>query len=168
LQSSEDLLAAFQVACRYKFAAIPSIVGRRILTSDLASTSASVAGLCGPDYFRARILAFALVLESGRRSPWNTLYAEEVRGYCQVQARRGPVSRRLVAQQFRFGGISAKGVAFFCAAMFGQRGIQMWNTLAALRRKYLLPKPGSDVSNVGQRGWGQSLAKNRELTSSGR
>lgn len=165
LQSSEDLLAAFQVACRYKFAAIPFVVGRRILTSDLAATSASVAGLCGPDYFRARMLAFAMVVESGRRRPWNRLYAEEVRGYCQVQAKRGRVSRRLAAQQFRFGGVSAKGVAFFIAAMFGTVGIRMWNALAAFRRRHLRSRQPT-TPRVGHRGWGQSLAEKQDLTGS--
>ncbi len=168
LQSSEDLLAAFQVACRYKFAALPSIVGRRILTSDLAATSASVAGLGGPDYFRARMLAFALVIQSGRVRPWNRLYADEVRGYCQVMAKRGKVSRRLAMQQFRFGAVSLKAVAFFCAAMFGRQGIQAWNALGEFRRKYLRRKPSQPSTAVGQRGWGQSLAQQRELGSSGR
>lgn len=165
LRSSEDLLAAFQVACRYKFAAIPSVVGRRILTSDLASTSASVAGMGGPDYFRARMLAFSLVVESGRRQPWNRLYANAVRGYCQAISSHGPISRKLLLQQFRFGGVPAKGIAFFCAAMLGRPGIHAWNALGALRRK-CLPSRHATISNTGHRGWGQTLAQKRELTGS--
>jgi glycosyltransferase involved in cell wall biosynthesis len=137
LQSSEDLLVGFQIACRYKFAAIPSIVGRYFQTSDLAATSASVKGVFGPDYYRARMLAFASVINSGRRRPWNARYAAEVRGLCKVLAKRGKVERRLALQQFRFGGGSLKGVAFLCAAMFGVKGLHAWEAIAALRKKHL-------------------------------
>src|SRR4029077_21255163 len=107
---------------------------------DLAATSLMVNGLSGPDYFRARMLAFALVVESGRRRPWNQRYASEVRGLCKVLARRGPLPRGLASQQFRFGAVSATGIAFFCAAIFGRRGVQIWNALAEFRRRQLLPK----------------------------
>ncbi len=134
LQSSEDLVLGFQVACRYKFAAIPSVVGRYYQTSDLAATSASVSGMFGPDYFRARMLAFSIVIKSGRRRPWNTRYATEARGLCRVLAKQGDVSRRLAIEQFRFGGVSARGLAFLGAAIFGRRGIQAWEALAKWRR----------------------------------
>jgi glycosyltransferase involved in cell wall biosynthesis len=135
LRSSEDLLAGFQVACRYKFAAIPSVVGRYFLTSDLAASSATVNGVFGPDYFRARMLAFTLDIESGRKRPWNRRYASEVRGLCQVLASQGKQVRGLALQQFRFGGVTAKGIAFLCAAMLGRGGIKAWNALAESRRK---------------------------------
>jgi glycosyltransferase involved in cell wall biosynthesis len=136
LQHSEDVLAGFKVACRYGFAAIPSIVGSYYRTSDLAANSALLKGLWGPDYFRARLLAFASVIESGRRRPWNMLYAEEVRGFCKSLAREGRVPRRLAWQQFRFGGVSAKGIAFLLAAMLGRKAIQAWSAVAQARINY--------------------------------
>jgi glycosyltransferase involved in cell wall biosynthesis len=72
LRSDDDLLTGFQVACRYKFAAIPAIVGKYFRTSDLASGSVVVNGVYGPDHYRSRMLSFALVIESGRRRPWNS------------------------------------------------------------------------------------------------
>jgi glycosyltransferase involved in cell wall biosynthesis len=134
LHSSEDLLMGFQVACRYEFAAVPSVVGRYFLTSDLAASSARANGAFGPDYFRARMLAFALVMESGKRQPWNKRYASEARELCKVLAREGDVPRTLAMQQFRFGAVSLKGVAFFCAAMLGRRGILAWNAVAEFKR----------------------------------
>jgi glycosyltransferase involved in cell wall biosynthesis len=160
LQSSEDLLAAFQVACCYRFAAIPSIVGRRILTSDLAASSASVAGVLGPDYFRARMLAFSLVIASGQSRPWTMLYAAQVRGLCKVLAKRGdPVPIRLAIEQFRFGGISIKSTAFLCATLAGRRGIRMWNGIAELRRKYLRSPQVNGLRKSGHRGWAESLTR---------
>jgi hypothetical protein len=166
LQSSEDLFAAFQVACRYRFAAIPSVVGRRILTSDLAATSASVAGVLGPDYYRARMLAFALVVESGRRHPWNQYYADSVRGLCQALTNRGQIPRRLAMQQFRFGSVSAKGVGFTFAVLLGRIGIRTWNALAAFRRKYLCAIGSTTtLKKHGHRGWAESLGKTTSVGS---
>jgi glycosyltransferase involved in cell wall biosynthesis len=137
LQSSEDFLVGFQVACRYKFAAISSVVGKYFQTSDLFATSATVEGTFGPDYHRARMLAFALVAESGRRRPWNTFYAAHVRGLCQALARREAISRKMAMQQFRYGGLSLKGMAFLAAAVFGRGGIRAWNAIAEIRRKHM-------------------------------
>ncbi len=133
LQHSEDVYAGFQVACRYRFAAIPSIVGSYYRTSDLMANSALIKGLWGPDYYRARLLAFAGVIESGRRTPWNSLYAAEVRGFCKSLAKKGSVPRRLVLQQFRYGGVSLKGILFLVAGMFGRYAIQAWTALADFR-----------------------------------
>lgn len=135
LPNDVDLITGFQIACRYRCAAIPALVGRYFRTSDLAEGSDLLNKTFGPDYFRSRMLAFALVIESGRRRPWNMRYAEQVRGLCQILARRGSASRSLAMEQFRFGGISAKAIAFLCAAMVGRRGIQLWNAIAAFRRK---------------------------------
>jgi glycosyltransferase involved in cell wall biosynthesis len=135
LQSSEDLLVGFQIACRYKFAAIPDVVGRYFRTSDLAATSASVAGVFGPDYFRARMLSFALVVKSGRRRPWNKLYAQQAYGLCRVLSKTGAVPLRLAVQQFRYGGVSVKNIGFLGAALCGRKGLQAWNALAEFRRK---------------------------------
>jgi glycosyltransferase involved in cell wall biosynthesis len=135
LISDDDLLTGFQVACRYKFAAIPTVVGRYFRTSDLSDNSVWVNGLYGRDHFRSRMMAFALVVRSGRRKEWNTRYAAEVRGLCQLLASKGEACARLGLEQFRYGGVSLKGVAFFLAAMFGRKGVQAWNSLAQIRRK---------------------------------
>jgi glycosyltransferase involved in cell wall biosynthesis len=136
LRTNEDLLAAFQVACRYPFAAIPSVVGTWYQTSDLNASSLQFNNASHPDFFRARMTAFRFVIESGRWRPWNRFYASAVCGLCKALARRGqPAPRRLALQQFRFGGFTVKGVAFFCAAMLGRRGIGLWNRVADFRRK---------------------------------
>lgn len=133
LQSSEDLFAGFQVAVRYRYAAISSVVGRYFQTSDLFSSSATVQGTFGPDYYRARMLSFALVVESGRKRPWNALYAAQVRGYCRTLAPGNLLST--AAQQLRYGSVSAAGIAFLLAALFGKTGVEVWNALATWRRK---------------------------------
>lgn len=158
-----DLLAAYQVACRYRFAAIGSVVTVCYRSADLAQGSVSAyyrirgtarssiayAGFVSADHFRARMMAFAAVIKSGRRRPWNRLYAAEVIALCKALADRGEhVPRKLALRQFRYGAISAKGIAFFCATMFGRRGIQAWNRMAAFRR------------NPAGIGWPQSLKKN--------
>jgi glycosyltransferase involved in cell wall biosynthesis len=156
LRSDDDLLTGFQVACRYNFAAIPDVVGRYFRTSDLEASSVVVNGVYGPDHFRSRMMAFALVIESGRRRPWNKRYASEVRGLCQLLASQGPVSRRMAMQQFRFGGLSAKGVAFLCAAMAGRRGILAWNKVAELRRR-VRQTPAIASKNSGFQAYVQSV-----------
>jgi glycosyltransferase involved in cell wall biosynthesis len=156
LQHSEDVLAGFQVACRYRFAALPSVVGSYFRTSDLAENSALLKGLWGPDYFRARLLAFAAAVESGRKTPWNMLYAAEVRGFCKMQARQGRVPRKLAAQQFRYGGVSAKGIVFLCAAMLGRKGIQAWNAMGEIRRNRFFPEKVSPNRKTGFQAYAES------------
>src|SRR5262245_20278284 len=92
LRSDDDLLAGFQVACKYRFAAIPSVVGLYYRTSDLTPSSVVMTGVYGRDYYRSRLTAFAAVIESGRRHPWNLRYAAHVRELCQSMAEKGPVS----------------------------------------------------------------------------
>jgi glycosyltransferase involved in cell wall biosynthesis len=135
LRSDDDLLTGFQVACRYRFAAIPGIVGKYFRTSDLAAGSVVVNGVYGPDHYRSRMLSFGLVVESGRRRPWNLRYAAEVRGLCKLLATKGSFSRRLVLQQFRYGGVSPKGIAFTIAGMLGRKGILVWEKIAQRRRE---------------------------------
>jgi glycosyltransferase involved in cell wall biosynthesis len=137
LRSDDDLLAGFQVACRYRFAAIPSVVGKYIRTSDLDASSVVVNGVNGVDYYRSRMLAFESVVHTGRRHPWNHRYAEAVRGLCKALASKGQPSRTLALQQFRFGGYSAKAVGFLFAALLGIPGMHAWNKAASLRRKVL-------------------------------
>lgn len=135
LRSDDDLLAGFQVACRYRVAAVPFVVGKYFRTSDLAASSVVVNGVHGPDHYRSRILAFGLVIETGRRRPWNAWYAAEVRDLCKLMAARGERTWHLARQQFRYGGITAKGLAFSCAALLGRRGILAWSAIADSRRR---------------------------------
>ncbi len=137
LRSSEDLLAAYQVACRYRFAAIPRVVGRYFRTSDLAASSLMVSGVFNADYHLARMMAFGWMIESGRRRPWNSRYASEVRGLCRIRAREGKEVRDLAMQQFRYGGMSLKGLAFFLVALLGGRGLRFWDRVAQFRREHV-------------------------------
>jgi glycosyltransferase involved in cell wall biosynthesis len=159
LRTGEDLLAGFQVACGHRFAAIPSVVGRYFRTSDLEASSVVVNGMYGPDHFRSRIMSFALVIESGRKRPWNMLYASEVRDYCKLMAQQGAVPRSLAIQQFRYGGISAKGIAFMCAAMLGRRGIRIWNSIAEARKKHVRPAQPTITQKNGFRSYIQSVTE---------
>lgn len=159
LQHSEDLLAGFQVARHHRFAAIPFVVGSYFRTSDLAANSALLKGLSGPDYFRARVLAFASVIESGRRRPWNMRYAHETRGLYMALAKQGRASRRLALQQFRYGGVSAKGIAFLCAAILGRRGIQAWSAIAKLRRRHLHSAQTKGAASTGFQSYVESVAE---------
>jgi glycosyltransferase involved in cell wall biosynthesis len=158
LRSDDDLLTGFQIASRYRFAAVPSVVGKYFRTSDLAASSVVVNGNVGPDYFRSRMMAFELVIASGRRRPWNTRYAEQVRGLCQMLASRGQDIRGLATKQFRFGGISPKGVVFFCAAMFGRRGVQTWDAIAAFRRRHLEAAQIKSARKGGHQAYFHSIA----------
>src|SRR5260370_39661970 len=106
-----------------------------VCSSDLTTDSAVIKGLYGSDYFRSRMLCFELVIKSGRRRPWNRLYASAVFGLCKVVGKEGRLPIAMAWQQFRFGGVSGKGLAFFCAALFGQPGLRTWNRLAELRQK---------------------------------
>jgi glycosyltransferase involved in cell wall biosynthesis len=160
LQHSEDLLAGFQVACRYKFAAIPSIVGQYFRTSDLTANSAVIKGMYGADYFRSRMLCFELVIKSGRRRPWNMLYASAVQGLCKVLARQRKSPRSLALRQFKYGGLSAKGIALCGAAMFGWRGLQMWDALAKFRNK-VRPQDRSILVEDGFRASVESAARTK-------
>ena len=135
LRSDDDLLAGFQVACRYRFAAIPAVVGKYYRTSDLSASSVVVNGVYSADHFRSRMLSFGGVVESGRRRPWNLRYASEVQGFCRVLARRGSVSRKLVLQQFRYGGVSIKGIVFAVVGMLGRQGILAWDRLGRWRQE---------------------------------
>ena len=159
LRSDDDLLAGFQIACRYKFAAVPDVVGKYFRTSDLAATSVVVNGNFGPDYYRSRMLAFEQVIRSGRRRPWNSRYASSARGLCQAQARRGTYVRKLAWQQFRYGAVSPKGVAFFCAAFLGPWALQAWDTCAEFARQHLRRAKPTQVKPNGLQAYLQSVGK---------
>jgi glycosyltransferase involved in cell wall biosynthesis len=150
LRSWEDMLVGYQVACRYRLAAIPSVVANYYRTADLALSSVSFQSFSSPDHFRAKMIAYALVIESGRSRPWNDLYEGAVRSLCRALVHKGqPVPRTLAMQQFRFGAVSAKGIAFFCAAMFGRRGIQLWSRIAEARMKSRIVNQANLVNDSG-------------------
>ncbi len=138
LRSWEDILVGYQVACRYRFAAIPTVVGTYFRTTDLAPSSLSFESVSSPDHFRSKMIAYALVIESGKHGPWRELYEGAVRSLCRSLVYKGqPATRALAMQQFRFG-VSAKGIAFFCAAMFGSRGIRIWSKASEFRMKHVI------------------------------
>ena len=157
LRSDDDLLASFQIACRYRFAAVPVVVGRYFRTSDLAASSVLVNGNFGADYYRSRMLAFERVIQSGRRRPWNSRYALSVRGFCQVLASQGNYVRSLAWQQFRYGGISPKGVAFFCVAILGPSALRAWNWLARFARQHLRSAKVAPAKQEGLQAYLQSV-----------
>jgi hypothetical protein len=72
-------------------------------------------------------------------------------------ADRDQVSRSLALQQFRYGGVSAKGIAFLCAAMAGRRGIKTWNAVAEFQRKHLRTGQAKLANKHGHQGYFQSL-----------
>ncbi len=157
LRSDDDILAGFQIGSRYKFAAIPNIVGKYYRTSDLAKTSVVVNGSFSRDYYRSRMLAYSTVIKSGRREPWNLLYAGQVRGLCMRLDKTEPSTRKLALEQFRYGGYSPKGIAFMCFALIGRPGVQLWNNLAAFRRQIRGVKPTEQGPVIGHRRYMQTL-----------
>lgn len=130
LKHSEDVLAGFQVAVRYRYAAIPEIVAHLYRTSDLRASSTELGGMNSEDYSRARMRAFRLVAESGKRHPWGERYAEAVRGLCKIKARqqagavRGDSCWRLSLEQFRFS-VSARSMTFFACCLLGWPGLRL-------------------------------------------
>jgi hypothetical protein len=139
LRSDDDLLAGFQIACRYKFAAIPSVVTKFYRTSDLFETSVQHNGVNGRDYYRSRMMAFSLAIrKSGKKHPWAEQYAHVARGLCKLQMAQGRGGRRLALEQFRYE-YSLKSIIFACAAMFGQPGLKMWGTFGRSSQEQLGP-----------------------------
>jgi glycosyltransferase involved in cell wall biosynthesis len=136
-RSHEDVVAGIQIGCQYKFAAIPFVVAKYYRTLDLELNSLFANTSFSPDYYRARMIAFATAIESGRKRPWNVLYASYVRGLCMLLDNNQPSPRMLALEQFRYGGFSLKGIAFMCFALTGRRGVQLWNAIAAFRRRIL-------------------------------
>lgn len=159
LRSDDDLLAGFQIACRFKFAAVTDVVGKYFRTSDLAENSVVVNGNFGPDYYRSRMLAFEQVIRLGRRHPWNKRYASSARGLCQALARQGTYVKKLAWQQFQYGGASPKGVAFFCAALLGPWALQAWDMCAGFARQHLRPAKPTPVKRNGLQAYLQSVGK---------
>jgi hypothetical protein len=151
LRTHEDRLAAFQVACSYKFAAIPSVVTKVYRTSDLLASSLTHNGVNTADHYRALILAFPLLIKkTGRREPWSQYHAGAVRGLCKVRAAEGQDIGGLAMEQFRYGA-SLKSLAFLCAAAFGRLGLDIWERATisgrAIRDKIVVKPPSIRVSS---------------------
>jgi len=125
LQHSEDYLTGVQVACRYRFAAIPGVVTRLSRTSDLKASSLDLKGRNSADYYRARMIACSLIVQTGRNDRWDEFYADAVRGLCKVYAENGTPFRGVSFDQFRYG-ITMKSILFQCAAVFGRPGLAAW------------------------------------------
>jgi glycosyltransferase involved in cell wall biosynthesis len=153
LRSDDDILAGFEIGCRYKFAAIPHVVAKYYRTSDLAASSVIVNGMFTRDYYRSRMMAFALAVESGRKQPWNSLYASDVRGLCKLLDKRDPSPRTLALQQFRYGGFSLKGLAFMCVALVGREGVRVWNAVGAFLRRTLRSSRPEESAATGHRSY---------------
>lgn len=135
LRTGDDILAGFQIGCGYRFAATPYMVSKYHRTSDLASSSLVVNESFSRDYYRSRMLAYETAIKSGRKAPWNSLYAAQVFGLCKLLDNRDPSPRSLAFEQFRYGGFSLKGLAFMCAAVTGRHGVQLWNSIGAFARR---------------------------------
>lgn len=151
LRSDDDILAGFQIGCRYKFAAIPYVVGKYYRTSDLAPTSVLVNGTFSRDYYRSRLSAFAIAIKSGRKRPWNLLYADHVCRLCRLLDERDPAPRKLAFEQFRYGGVSLKGITFMCVALTGRRGVRLWNAAAGSLRRTLRRRKQDEGLALGHR-----------------
>jgi glycosyltransferase involved in cell wall biosynthesis len=157
LRSDDDILAGFQIGCRYKFAAIPQVVGKYYRTSDLAPTSVFVNGAFSRDCYRSRMMAYATAINSGRKQPWSSLRPSQVRGLCKLLDARDPSPRALALEQFRFGGFSLKSITFLCIALTGRPGIQVWNRVAATLRRILRRHRADGAAQLGHRRYLQAL-----------
>jgi hypothetical protein len=134
-RSDDDLLTGFQIACKYRFAAVPNCVTVLSRTSDLYATSVLANGLYTSDYYRSRMKAFSLAMAAtGKKEPWAKQYEHVVRGLCKLHASEGKSVRRLAAEQFRFD-VSARSLAFFVAAMLGQPGLRLWTGAGLVVRR---------------------------------
>lgn len=139
---TEDRLCGMQVACHYRFAAVPETVTKLYRTSDLAPNSLtfSVEILADSDlraeYYRMNMQVFSLAARKAGREPWGGLYADAARALCQERWKRRERYRGLALEQFRFG-TSMKSVVFFCAAMLGPGGMGAWQTIASAMRAIL-------------------------------
>jgi glycosyltransferase involved in cell wall biosynthesis len=129
LRTNDDLLVGFQVACKYRFAAMSKIVTRLDRTSSLRKNSVELLGRFSREHYQSRMLAFALAAKTGRPGPWRTLHSDAVRGLCLKLAAEGRSNFRWLAmQQLRFG-ISGKALAFCACAMLGRSGAALWNRI---------------------------------------
>jgi glycosyltransferase involved in cell wall biosynthesis len=160
-RSDEDVLTGFQIGCRYKFAAIPYVVGKYYRTSDLTASSLFADCNFRPDYYRARMIAYSTAIKSGRKHPWSELYATQVRGLCMLLAKDQPSPAKLAFEQFRYGAYSVKGVLFASFAIFGRPGVKLWNAIASSRRRLLRRRKSADGTALGHRRYLDAMVEKR-------
>jgi glycosyltransferase involved in cell wall biosynthesis len=141
-RNGEDLLAAAEVASRYAFAAIPVVVTKWYLTSDLSESSLERLGFQSEDRCRARISSYALAARFAGRDPWTTFYEAAVRELCKLRAEKGLPIRGLAWEQFKFR-VSLNSLAFFCATMLGYSFIRAGVT-AKSKLRSVVNQDGAD------------------------
>jgi len=125
LHHSEDYLTGVQVASRFRYAAVNAVVTLLYRTSDLKMSSLDLTGRNSPDYYRARMMAFSLIIQTGRSGKWGECYADAVQGLCKVYAEAGAPFLAISLEQFRYG-ITMKSLVFECAALLGRPGLEVW------------------------------------------
>lgn len=116
LRTSEDFLASFRLALQSSFAAIPDQVTRVYRTKDLEASSLDRGKRHDPDYYRARMIAFA---EAGGRADsrmWRQQYLRAASSLTRLQLKQGVNAIPVALQQFRFG-VSLRAVAWTVAAL---------------------------------------------------
>lgn len=67
--------------------------------------------------------------------------------------------KKLAWQQFRYGGLSPKGVAFLCTAVSGPRALRLWDTVAEFARRHLRRKQRAPVKQHGFQAYLNSVYK---------
>lgn len=125
LRSSEDFLVSFRIAMNEHFVAIPDAVTDLYRTSDLQVSSLDYQASAGPDYYRARALAFDEAAKAKCPGPWALLHEESIRRMCIALGARGVSTRRLALQQFRHH-MSPKAAIFLAACLVGPLPIKLW------------------------------------------
>jgi glycosyltransferase involved in cell wall biosynthesis len=120
----EDFLASMQIAARYQFAAISSVVTKVYRTADLKDSSLEESLPSSGDRYEAMVRGYAFAaLNTGDRV-WGKLHAHSVRGLCKWRAQNNLPIRRLAYDQFKFG-FSVPSAIFFAAAMLGASFFQV-------------------------------------------
>lgn len=143
LRSSEDLLAGWQVAARYRMAAVPEVVTHVHREAELAASSIDRSGRQSPDYHRARVIGYSTLARSNRPGLWGRLHSDSVRRLCLRTADSDPSPkglRRLALQQFRHS-LNARAVLFLGAALCGRPGLRAWKWAVGRRDQVLPSRP---------------------------
>lgn len=153
LRSGDDSMAVCRMALRYEFAAIRDVVGQYYRERALAATSASWDGFFSPDRFRWQVIAYEMLIQSGREGPWRDQYGFKMRSLCRsLVAHQQKVPYGLPFRQLRFGRLSGKALAFCAAAAFGEPGIRLWHRLSSHAGEKLSADPEEAIEAWIERG----------------
>ena len=106
-----------------------------------------VNGNVGPDYFRSRMMAFESVIASGRRRPWNSLYAEQVRGLCRMLSVEGRTFVGYRPGNFGLGPFRRRGSFLLCGNV-GEKG----NSNVGRNRCFPQEAPGGSSNETEPKG----------------